>query len=226
MWRDSSGKQLTDYPRPSVAVDVVLLTVVGDGREAQLCVLLHQPTAGPAAGLWCLPGTFVRQDELLADAALRAQHDKAGVVGRQPRQLKVFDALDRDGRGRVLSVAHVDLLPFDDLGECACRPAPVEGERAVPPAGQQQLPYDHDAIVTDAVRATREAYRRDPDPSGLLGPEFTLYDLRRLHDAVAGSRSVKDTFRRKMTPALEPTGRERTGTVGRPAELYRHRPPR
>ena len=86
-----------DYPRPSVAVDTAVLTVLDD----QLQVLLV-----PGDGRLGLPGTFVHEGEVLADAVRRSLREKAGVVGIEPFQLQVFDALDRDDRGWVLSVAH------------------------------------------------------------------------------------------------------------------------
>jgi len=223
MWTDSSGRALSDYPRPSVAVDVALLTVTWTGRMGQLAVLLHQPTGGFAAGSWGLPGTFVREDELLADAALRALRAKVGVTGQAPQQLRVFDALDRDERGRVLSVAHLDVVPEQDLTATGTSwtLVPITAGR-VRVQGQRRMPYDHDRIVTEAVSWVRSAYQRHPDPFALLGEEFTLSDLQKLHEAVAGHPLVKDTFRRGVAASLRRTERERSGTVGRPAALYRH----
>ncbi len=224
MWRDASRKSLADYPHPSVAVDVALLTVTWHGRAGQLAVVLHKPEAGFAAGQWCLPGTFVREDELLAEAALRALRDKVGVSGQHPRQLKVFDALDRDERGRVLSVAHVDVVPEVSLSlsGIAWTLAPIHGKRARPPGGQRRLPFDHDLIVAEAATWLRSRYSGLADPFRLLGRQFTLSDLQRVHEAVAGEPLVKDTFRRSFSKHLVPTGDERIGTVGRPAAVYRH----
>jgi 8-oxo-dGTP diphosphatase len=216
-WKDDSGKALADYPRPSLAVDVALLTVVDGG----LAVLVHKPEEGFEAGRWALPGTFVRLNELLSDAALRALRDKTGVEGESPRQLRVFDALGRDVRGRVVSVAHVDLVPAWRLGDV--RLAPIERERVLVPGRQQKLPYDHNAIVAEAVRWARAAYLDRPDPSGLLGESFTLYELRKLHESVLGERETpgKDTFRRRMEGLVEETGEMSSGTVGKPARLFR-----
>ena len=47
------------YPRPSVAVDVVLLTVAGDALQS----LLVRRTGQPYLGRWALPGTFVRMHQ-------------------------------------------------------------------------------------------------------------------------------------------------------------------
>ena len=223
MWKDPTGKSLADYPHPTLAVDVALLTVVGEGRPGQLAVLLHQPDAGFAAGQWCLPGVMVGLDERLADAAQRALRDKGGVSGATARQLHVFDEPDRDARGRVVTVAHAAVAPSARLQLTGPRIlAPITGTRPQLPGRRRRLPYDHDAIVAAAVSWMRSRYQRRPDPSHLLGPEFTLSDLQRLHEAVLGVPLVKDTFRRTVTPYLVPTGSERTGTVGRPAALYRH----
>ncbi len=210
---------MAEYPHPSLAVDVALLTVV-DGR---LGVLLHKAEEGIATGKWALPGTFVREDELLADAALRVLLEKCGVAGESPRQLRVFDALDRDERGRVVTVAHVDLVP--SLGLEAAQLAPIAGERVTIPGRQQRLPFDHDEIVTEAVRWARTSYSERPDPCGLLGEEFTLYQLRKLHEAVLERRETpaKDTFRRRMGGLVVETGRMSSGSVGKPARLFRRR---
>jgi 8-oxo-dGTP diphosphatase len=217
VWTDSSGKALGDYPHPSLAVDVALLTVVNDG----LAVLLHKADDGFAAGKWALPGTFVRENELLSAAALRVLNDKCGVAGQSPRQLRAFDALDRDERGRVVTVAHVDLVPAARLE--AAQLAPIDGEHLTIPGRQQRLPFDHDEIVAAAVQWVRAAYTERPDPSGLLGEEFTLYQLRKLHEAVLGDRETpgKDTFRRRMEGLVVETGQTSSGSVGKPARLFR-----
>src|SRR3712207_5563462 len=85
---DSSD--LEKWPRPSVAVDVALLTVVPVGRDMDLRVLVHERGPGYGAGRWSLPGTFVHEGERLEQSALRALRDKVGVRGERPQQLLVF----------------------------------------------------------------------------------------------------------------------------------------
>jgi 8-oxo-dGTP diphosphatase len=221
--------ELEKYPRPSVAVDVALLTVVPGTRADQLSVLVHRRSEGVGAGQWALPGRFLRPNETLEQAALVALREKVGVQGQRPRQLRVFDEQGRDDRGWVLSVAHVDLVPFDWLPpelRSDCRVAPLVGEavQAQLP-GNERLFFDHDDIVRTAVAAIRDDYRWKPDPSRLLGDAFTLYDLRRLHEAVLGETvPQKDTFRRRMAPQLDALDELEPGRVGRPAKLYRRRP--
>lgn len=208
-YRDSAGKTLEDYPRPSVAVDTAALTV-HDGR---LCVLLVRDESGDER----LPGTFLHPDETLRDAALRALRDKAGVRGLRPRQLRVFDDPKRDDRGWVLSAAHLDAVRADQIPL-------TERTRLVAVDDLPPLAYDHATIVADAATELRGEYRRDPDPWRLLPPSadgMTIRDLRLLHEAVLGERLIADTFRRAMLPGLKPMGEIRRGARGKPAELYR-----
>ena len=221
VWRDSSGKALSDYPRPSLAVDVALLTVRADeDGDLALCVLLQQHDDGSHS----LPGAFVHEGERLIDAVRRTVKGKLGLTTRDPRQLRVFDEPSRDSRGHVVSVAHADLLPEDQLqGQGSWLLAPVEGTRARVPGRRRSLRFDHDEIVAVAVQWARDRYKRRPDPSHLLGDSFTLRELRLLHEAVQGERLQKDTFRRLMLDRLEELPERTTGSPGRPAAKFRHR---
>ncbi|PRC61701.1 NUDIX hydrolase, partial [Mycobacterium sp. ITM-2017-0098] len=75
MYRDSSGKTLDSYPRPSVAVDTALLTLAGD---LGLAVLEVRRNNGRG---WGLPGTFLHEGETLAEAVDRSLREKGGVAG-------------------------------------------------------------------------------------------------------------------------------------------------
>lgn len=211
-YRDTRGKALTDYPRPSVAVDTAVLTLDPD---AGLVVLQVRRTGGRG---WALPGTFLHPGELLAGAVTRSLEAKANVRGLRPRQLHTFDALDRDERGWVLSVAHVAVVPLEQL---ATRLPDVT--RLAPVDTPGRLAYDHAEVIELAVDDLRFRYQAMPDPDLLLGDEFTLRDLRLIHEAIARYPLQRDTFRRAMEPQLVATGSVVAGGRGRPAELFRRR---
>jgi 8-oxo-dGTP diphosphatase len=217
-YRDSAGQTLADYPRPSVAVDAALLTVV-PGEDCLSVLQVHRAEGanGDPAG-WGLPGTFLHEGERLLDAVQRCLREKAGVEGTRPRQLHVFDKPDRDDRGWVLSVAHMDVV----------RPERLNGRideqtRIVPSDDPGILPYDHTEIIQRAVATVRASYELGPDPERLIPGPFTILELRLLHEAVVGRKFQRDTFRRLMEPQLTGTGKMTSGTRGRPAELFRHK---
>lgn len=207
----ATSRALTDYPRPSVAVDTAVLTVI----DRALSVVLVQSGDRPA-----LPGTFLHEGETLRDAVLRSLRVKCGILGLEPRQLRVFDAAGRDTRGWVLSVAHVDIVPAASLSLDArlAHPTPVASARTLP------LMYDHAEIIGLAVDALRAEYADRPDPRTLLPEPFTLRELQTLHEAIAGERLPRDAFRRRMEPQLTDTGELSRGARGKPARLFRRTP--
>ncbi|WP_430297734.1 NUDIX hydrolase [Sinomonas sp. B1-1] len=237
VWRDEHGKRLEDYPRPSVAVDTAVLTV----EDNELKVLLVPLAQGSESTVvergetavverseaeskpkLALPGTFLHEGETLADAVLRSLRDKAGVVGRSPRQLRVFDHPARDPRGWVLSAAHVDVVPVAVLGESLAH----DGVRLAPADDGSvlaRLPYEQGEIVAAAVKSVRAEYQAEPDPGALLDEPFTLAQLRALHAAVLGEEPMRDTFRRYMEPRLGATGEMTDGTRGRPSRTWRRK---
>lgn len=97
----------------------------------------------------------------------------------------------------------------------------ADATRLVPVDSPGRLPWGHEGISKRAVDHVRADYLDKPDSAGLLGDEFTLRDLRLVHEAIAGKAVQRDTFRRTMEPHLAATGSTTVRGRGRPAELFR-----
>ncbi len=224
-YRDATGARLADYPQPSVAVDTAVLTLAPRTTPARgapphrLSVLLVRRPEGVGGPQWALPGTFLHQGERLATAVTRSLTQKAGVTGGHPAQLAVFDDPARDERGWVLSVAHLAVIPYAALADALH--AHPDQVRLAPVSRLGPMPFDHRAIVAAAVRELRQRYVDRPDPERLLGPRFTIRELRDIHAAIAGATPQKDTFRRAMGPHLQGTGTLSSGAIGRPSQRFR-----
>ena len=140
------------FPAVAVTVDVALLTI----RQGQLAVLLVRRGSHPFLGHWALPGGFVGPTEDLDEAARRELGEEAGVAAApwHLEQLRTYGRPERDPRMRVVSVAHLGLMP--DL------PRPLAGTDAAEarfwPVSDlwsdegPELAFDHGAIVADALR--------------------------------------------------------------------------
>ena len=205
-----------DYPRPIVAVDTALLTTCP--KRGLVVVEMWRADIRK----WALPGAFVRKGETLAQAVERCLRDKLGVEGIRPRQLHVLDDPHRDHRDWVISVAHVAVVRPEQLHALGSGAAGETRLASVDRPGD--LAWDHPEIVRRAKADVRGRYETDPDPDRLLGPRFTLSELRRVHEAVAGEEFGRDKFRRAMEDKVERTGMiEETGSRGRPAELFRRK---
>lgn len=92
------------YPdRPRVAVGAVVF------RKHR--VLLVQRGQAPAEGLWAIPGGSVEIGETLQEAAEREIREETGVIIRAREPIFTFDAIEKDGEGRVrFHYVIVDLL--------------------------------------------------------------------------------------------------------------------
>lgn len=224
-----------DYDRPSVAVDVALITAAG----SRLHTVLVRRANHPGKGRWALPGTFVRLDESLDEAAARALRAKAALDGIFLEQLYTFGEPGRDPRTRVISVAYYALVDASRFAAAAAGrgaeiteagiQVPWEGETGGPVEAVDRsskplpLAFDHAEILGMAVKRLRGKLDYAPIGFQLLGERFTLLDLQRVHETVLGRPLNKDSFRRRMLASgqLEATGHMQSGVDHRPAELYR-----
>ena len=217
------------FERPSLAVDLAVLTVLDDRLRA----LLVQRTERPFANHWACPGGFVGIDESLPDAAKRVLRDKGGLSGVFIEQLFTFGDVHRDPRTRVVSVAYVALLAAEGAEQAGRRFFEV----AVPWPGQtggpvdlldddgtvMPLAFDHADILGMAVKRIRGKLDYTPIGFQLLPETFTLRRLQQVHEAILDTPVNKDSFRRRMIQSgqLEATGEREREVDHRPAELYR-----
>jgi ADP-ribose pyrophosphatase YjhB (NUDIX family) len=109
---------LMNYERPSLTTDMVLFRVVETdsgnmrkGSNKKLQVLLIQRSIEPQMGKWALPGGFVEIDEEIEDNVKRKLREKTGVSGSfYVEQLYTWGNVNRDERGRVISVSYLGLV--------------------------------------------------------------------------------------------------------------------
>jgi len=102
MSHPKTGPHTYAYPRPSVTVDVVLVTADDAPR-----VLLIRRRNAPFAGHWALPGGFVDENERLIDAARRELKEETGLDQADLEQLHTFGDPGRDPRGWTVSVVYM-----------------------------------------------------------------------------------------------------------------------
>jgi len=207
-----------EYPRPSVTVDIV---VFGYDGAKQLKLLLIQRGSEPYKGSWALPGGFVDLDEDLETAALRELEEETGVKDLYVEQLYTFGAINRDPRGRVISVAYFSLVNLQDHPAVAASDA-TKAEWFL----LDELPdlaFDHAEIIKIANQRLSAKVRYQPIGFELLPEEFTLGQLQQLYETVLNVEGFnKRNFRTRIlrTGILEEVGRQQN-VAHRPAVLYK-----
>ncbi len=230
----------SQFARPSVAVDVAIVTV----HRGCLAVVLVQRVKQPAKGHWALPGGFVGIEESLDGAASRVLASKTGLQDIYLEQLYTFGAPDRDPRTRVISVGYfalvdharllkaMDALAHDETVRLARIDVPWPGEKPEqahgPVVTQWQdedlgLAFDHTDQLALLVQRLRGKIDYGALSFQLLPERFTLRQLQDVHEAILARPLNKDSFRRRMLASklMAPTGDREEGVVHRPAELYR-----
>lgn len=210
------NNDLSQYPRPSVTIDCVVFGYDGE----QLSVLLLNRKEEPFANHWTLLGGFLNLEETFEVAVERILSHKAGLAGLYLEQLYTFGGLDRDPRGRVLSVSYYALVNprqfelvvgqmANDLRWCSIQDLPVLG-------------FDHNYIIEMARQRLAAKVTYQPVGFELLNEQFTMTELQDLYESILGEPLDRRNFYKKMTTSgiLKSTGERRTGLKSRPAELF------
>lgn len=207
----------------AAAVDLVIFTV----RDGRLQVLLIERGNTPYRGHAALPGGFVRDGETLDAAARRELREETGIVGDNLHleQLRAYGELDRDPRGRVITIAYLALgpdLPTPEAGTdaSAVHWTPVSSILH----GRVALAFDHEEILRDGLERARSHLEHTTIATAFCREPFTIADLRQIYEAVWDVALDPSNFRRKVMKTegfVVPIGERRLPDVGRPAALFR-----
>lgn len=181
-----------EYPRPALTVDCVVFGM----DDEDLKVLLIRRELPPFRGRWALPGGFVRIDEDLESAARRELEEETGLEKLFLEQLYTFGDVDRDPRGRVVSVAYYALVKLGDHRVRAATDAREAGWFAV--WDTPSLAFDHERILQTALTRLTGKVRYQPIGFELLPAKFTLSQLQRLYEKILERPLDKRNFRKKI----------------------------
>jgi len=208
--------KLSDYPQPSVTVDLVIFTIAED----DLKVLLIRRGQEPFKGRWALPGGFVDIDESLERAAARELQEEVGVTNVYLEQLYTFGDPKRDPRGRVISVSYFALVDAERQRIVAASDAAEAQWHSV--FDTPKLAFDHAKILDYAVWRLRNKIEWTTVGYELLPKKFTLSELQRVYEIILQRPVDKRNFRKKIMAQgqVVELNETRTDVAHRPARLY------
>lgn len=131
------------YPRPAVTTDCVVFT-----KEEEPKVLLIQRGNEPYKGCWAFPGGFMNMEETAEECAVRELKEETGLTVKQIQQIGAYSKVDRDPRGRTISIAYLAIVDaptavtgMDDAAKAAWFPL----------SSLPNLAFDHKDIMADAI---------------------------------------------------------------------------
>lgn len=136
------------YPRPAVTADCIVIT-----KEAEPKVLLIERGDEPFKGCWAFPGGFMNMDETTEQCAIRELEEETGLKVSEVHQIGAYSKVDRDPRGRTVTVAYLAIV--DTLMAVKGQDDAAKAQwfllSALP-----ELAFDHDEIMRDAVKKYEE----------------------------------------------------------------------
>ena len=133
-----------EYPRPAVTADCVVIT-----KEKEPKVLLIQRGHEPFKGYWAFPGGFMNMDETTEQCAVRELKEETGLKIANIQQIGAYSKVDRDPRGRTVTVAYLAIIE---------KPEAVKGlddaakAQWFPISALPKLAFDHEEIMKDAKK--------------------------------------------------------------------------
>ena len=132
------------YPRPAVTADCIVIT-----KEPDPKVLLIERGDEPFKGCWAFPGGFMNMDETTEQCAIRELEEETGLRVSEVHQIGAYSKVDRDPRGRTITVAYLAIID---------EPVAVTGQDDAakaewwPLSDLPHLAFDHYDIIQDAVK--------------------------------------------------------------------------
>jgi hypothetical protein len=191
-----------------------------DWREGRPAIIEHE--LAPALRSWCASARTAeeRRDRHqrveIAFGLGRAGWDGDRVLERYELLYESWLVVERWRDAAQLAAVH---------GASVVEAPPAALASADRQFGCRSMALDHRRIVATALGRLRGKLRYRPVVFELLPPTFTLLQLQRVVEALAGVRLHKNNFRRLVERGglVERTGQRYAHTGGRPAELFRFR---
>jgi 8-oxo-dGTP diphosphatase len=201
-----------------VAVDAIVFGY----SENQLNVLLIKQKYGALKNKWALVGGFVKDNETLFEAVNRELQEETGITVNYLEQLFTFgDDIQRDPRGRVISVAYFALVnstKFNVRADSDAEEAQWFSISALP-----DLAFDHKLILETALKRLQNKLTYQPIGFDLLPKEFLFSDLENLYCTLLNKEIDRRNFRKKILSfgIIEETDKFGSKKNGRPAKLFK-----
>ena len=218
------GDKGRDAPRAEVGAGAARVVSVGFLALAPAAQDTHAPDTAWAPWSRFFPWEDWRQGRpaLIDEAVAPALTRWAGIDAERIARARLLFALDGAPWNEERVLERYELLYEAGLTPEAARDRD-ESERRLP-LGEPMI-SDHRRILATGLSRLRGKIKYRPVVFELMPAEFTLYDLQRTVEAIAGVALHKQNFRRgvERTELVEGLGRFRSETGGRPAELFRFR---
>lgn len=240
---------ITKWPQVSLTTDIVIFTI-SETNDLSLLLIKRKETVkdengkevgNVEGGKWANPGGFLDIKESLNACAARELEEETNLKDLPITQFGTFGDIDRDPRGRIISVGYMAFVPKSKLnpkvGDAADEAQLFRIEQSLYglkfksdsiELNEEDLAFDHILEIKDALTKLRNRIDYTDEAFNFLkdSKSFTIYELKKIYEAVKGVKEDGPNFRRKFlreyveTGKVKPTGEKTKNTGSRAAELY------
>ena len=203
-----------------LATDVVIFTVRDGKVLMRVSNVDRPPFFNNVPGF---PGGLIQPDETADQAVGRIIKEKALISPKHTHieQFYTFSGVDRDPRGRVVSVGYIALVAWEKLS-----PEEQSDSNEVwwsEKKSLKNLAYDHSLVMTKAITYLHAKLKSTTLVSKLLPDHFTLTMMENMFESVLGETIDKRNFRKKIAKinVLTELKEKTQGMKHRPAQLYK-----
>jgi 8-oxo-dGTP diphosphatase len=202
----------------SVTVDIITFSI----KDDNLNVLLIKRGIEPFKEKWAIPGGFVKKEESLEEAAKRELEEETGLKEVYLEQLYTFGEINRDPRGRVITVAYFALINAERPGQELKATTDASDAKWFSIKELPNLAFDHDKILKYALKRLRWKFEYTTVAFSLLPEKFTLTQLQKIYEIVFNKGFDKRNFRKKILSLniVEKTKEIKRDVSNRPPKLF------
>lgn len=202
------------------SIKLTVDAVVFGYEEGKISVLLIRRKYDPYKGQWAIPGGFVKNNESLEDSVERELYEETGIKINYLEQLYSFGKLDRDPRGRVVSIAYFGLVRPNTFKIIASTDAEEVAWFSIDEL--PKLAFDHEEILKIAIERLQGKITYEPIGFELLDKKFPFSDLEKLYTTLLGRDIDRRNFRKKIIGLniLDELDEKVSKGSGRPANLF------
>lgn len=190
------GYDIHQYSIPLITVDMGIFSII----DKQLNILLVRRESHPEKAKLALPGGFINQDKDIdiEATALRKLKKKTGVKLSYLEQVESIGNANRDPRGWSVTILYFALIDSNRvnkklLGNSSWHP--VDEVHSIP------LAFDHNLLVTKAIKRLRSKTLYTALPMALLPDKFTLTELQTIFEIILSRKLPVKSFRRRVIDA-------------------------
>lgn len=186
-----------------------------------ISVLLVKHGQGPTKGQWALPGSWIKYNESIDEAASRILTAQTSLSKIYLEQFKTYGNPERFPDKRVITIVYYALVNKEDFILQAGNT--VSNVQWFETNNIPKMAFDHNLIATDCIKFLQHKVQHEPIGFNLLPKKFSLLQLQELYEAILNKKLDKPNFRRKFIKMqlLISCNEKQIDVSHRAASLYR-----